>query len=71
MTIESLGLIPILIAFGFGALSFVSPCVLPLLPGYLSLMSGYSVNDLQEGKASTARMARVTLLFIAGFTAVF
>ena len=58
-------------AFVFGALSFVSPCVLPLLPGYLSLMSGYSVADLQEGKASTRRMLRVTLLFVAGFTAVF
>lgn len=68
---ESLGLVPILIAFGFGALSFVSPCVLPLLPGYLSLMSGYSVSDLQEGKASSGRMARVTLLFILGFTVVF
>lgn len=71
MTLESLGLIPILIAFGFGALSFLSPCVLPLLPGYLSLMSGYSVSDLQDGKASSGRMAKVTLLFIAGFTAVF
>ena len=58
-------------AFVFGALSFVSPCVLPLLPGYLALMSGYSVADLQEGKASTVRMVRVTALFVAGFTAVF
>ena len=58
-------------AFVFGALSFLSPCVLPLLPGYLSLMSGYSVADLQEGKASTARMFRVTLLFVSGFTLVF
>jgi len=58
-------------AFVFGALSFVSPCVLPLLPGYLSLMSGYSVADLQEGKASTRRMVQVTLLFVLGFTLVF
>ncbi len=63
--------VSLLIAFSFGALSFVSPCVLPLLPGYLSLMSGYSASDLSEGKASTRRMVRVTLLFIAGFTAVF
>lgn len=55
----------------FGAISFVSPCVLPLLPGYLSLMSGYSVADLQDGNASTGRMLRVTLLFVAGFTLVF
>ncbi len=58
-------------AFVFGALSFISPCVLPLLPGYLSLMSGYSVADLQEGNASVGRMLRVTLLFVAGFTLVF
>lgn len=58
-------------AFVFGALSFISPCVLPLLPGYLSLMSGYSVADLQEGNASVGRMFRVTLLFVGGFTLVF
>ncbi len=63
--------VSIITAFVFGAISFVSPCVLPLLPGYLSLMSGYSVADLQAGNASTARMLRVTLLFVAGFTAVF
>ncbi len=61
----------LLIAFVFGALSFVSPCVLPLLPGYLSMMSGYSAKELSEGQAATGRMLRVTLLFIAGFTAVF
>jgi cytochrome c-type biogenesis protein len=61
----------ILVAFVFGALSFLSPCVLPLLPGYLSMMSGYSVGDIEEGKVSTRRMLRVTLLFVAGFTAVF
>ena len=58
-------------AFVFGILSFVSPCVLPLLPGYLGLMSGYSVADLQQGKASTLRMLRVTVLFVAGLTVVF
>lgn len=61
----------IVAAFVFGALSFLSPCVLPLLPGYLSMMSGYSAADLAEGKASTRRMLRVTLLFVLGFTIVF
>ncbi len=61
----------LLTAFVFWAISFVSPCVLPLLPGYLSLMSGYSVAELEEGRQSTGRMLRVTLLFVAGFTAVF
>lgn len=58
-------------AFVFGGLSFISPCVLPLLPGYLSLMSGYSVADLQEGKGSPWKMLWVTGLFVAGFTLVF
>lgn len=58
-------------ALVFGMLSFLSPCVLPLLPGYLSMMSGYSASDLSDGKASTGRMLRVTLLFVAGFTLVF
>ncbi len=58
-------------AFTFGMLSFLSPCVLPLLPGYMSMMSGYSAADLAEGRTSNARMLRVTLLFVGGFTAVF
>lgn len=58
-------------ALFFGMLSFLSPCVLPLLPGYLSMMSGYSASDMADGQASTARMLRVTLLFVAGFTVVF
>jgi len=61
----------ILAAFVFGALSFLSPCVLPLLPGYLSMMSGYSAAELSEGKTSMGRMLRVTLLFVGGFTLVF
>lgn len=68
MSVESVNVIA---AFIFGMLSFLSPCVLPLLPGYMSMMSGYSAADLAEGKSSTARMLRVTLLFVGGFTAVF
>jgi cytochrome c-type biogenesis protein len=59
-------------AFGGGMLSFLSPCVLPLVPGYLSLISGVSVAELQEGGVATAtRVIRPTLLFILGFTLVF
>ena len=61
----------IFIAFVFGALSFISPCVLPLLPGYLGLMSGYSAAELTSGEASSRRVARATLLFVLGFTLVF
>ncbi len=61
----------LLVAFGAGVISFISPCVLPLVPGYLSMMSGYSAAQLESGDYSTRRMLRVILLFIAGFTVVF
>lgn len=63
--------VQLLIAFGGGVISFLSPCVLPLLPGYLSMMSGYSVEALQSGAVSKRRLLGVMLLFIAGFTVVF
>ncbi len=59
------------VAFGGGLLAFISPCVLPLLPGYLAMVSGYSVADLQKGEASTAKMLQATLLFVVGFTIIF
>jgi len=68
---EAAYVIQLLVAFGAGVISFISPCVLPLLPGYLSMMSGYSAAQLDTGDVSTGRMTRVILLFIAGFTVVF
>lgn len=59
------------LAFGGGVISCVSPCVLPLMPGYLSMMSGYSASDLESGRASTRRLLRVIGLFVLGFTVVF
>ena len=59
-------------AFAGGMLSFLSPCVLPLVPGYLSMVSGISVAELQAGDHGNVRRIVVsTLLFVAGFTAVF
>ena len=58
----------VLVAFGAGILSFFSPCVLPLVPGYLSLMSGLSASDLEGNRV---RVLRATLLFVAGFSVVF
>ncbi len=63
--------VQILIAFGAGIIAFVSPCVLPLLPGYLSMMSGYSASQIEAGEVSTKRLAWVIFQFILGFTAVF
>lgn len=63
--------VTIFVALFAGVASFISPCVLPLLPGYLSLMSGYSVAELSEGDVSLRRVAGKTGLFVAGFTVVF
>lgn len=54
-----------------GAASFVSPCVLPLLPGYVSLMSGYDMAELADGNVSMRRVVGRTGLFVLGFTIVF
>jgi cytochrome c-type biogenesis protein len=57
-------------AFGAGLLSFLSPCVLPLIPGYLSFISGRSGQEIRSGEAKAGIFFR-TLFFVAGFTAVF
>jgi cytochrome c-type biogenesis protein len=57
-------------AFAVGFISFVSPCVLPLVPGYLSTISGVSFADLQEGR-SRAKVLGPALLFCLSFTAMF
>jgi cytochrome c-type biogenesis protein len=62
----------IALAFAGGMLSFLSPCVLPLVPGYLSLMSGVSVTQLATADGSDKRrLLQSSLLFVAGFTLVF
>jgi cytochrome c-type biogenesis protein len=64
--------IGLIVAFGAGALSFLSPCVLPLVPGYLSLMSGVQASQLTVVTRQEQRtLLRSTLLFVCGFTAVF
>ncbi len=62
------------IAFIAGVLSFLSPCVLPLVPGYISLMSGVSIDRLKEGGSSAnARGAVIfnSLAFNAGLSVIF
>ncbi|HLN05132.1 MAG TPA: cytochrome c biogenesis protein CcdA [Acidimicrobiales bacterium] len=59
-------------AFGGGVASFVSPCVLPIVPGYLSVVTGLDLTDAQQGsRHHLLRIARDTTLFVAGFTVVF
>jgi cytochrome c-type biogenesis protein len=61
--------IGIITAFGAGLVSFLSPCVLPLVPGYLSAVSGVNVADLD--RADWRRVVLPSLLFIASFSAIF
>lgn len=62
--------IGVAIAFSAGVLSFLSPCVLPLVPSYLSFVTGMSLEDLQSGVDRRATMVH-SLLFVAGFTGIF
>ncbi len=61
----------LLIAFAAGLLSFLSPCVLPLIPSYLSFIGGVSFGELQSGSADRTKVFRRTLAFVGGFTLVF
>jgi len=64
--------VTVLVAFGGGIVSILSPCVLPLVPGYLSLVTGLSVTELREGERKHLwRIAGMTGLFTLGFGAVF
>jgi cytochrome c-type biogenesis protein len=66
--------IGILTAFAFGFLSFISPCVLPIVPGYISFISGVSLNEIETtGDKSKARRKIIfnTLFFILGFSLIF
>ena len=57
------------IAFAAGAVSFLSPCVLPLVPGYLSAVTGVGVSDLE--RAGWRRVLIPSLLFVASFSVIF
>lgn len=62
-------------AFLAGLLSFLSPCVLPLVPPYLCYITGYTLDDLadrkDEARVNSAEVIVAALLFVAGFSAVF
>jgi cytochrome c-type biogenesis protein len=68
---ESLG-IGLTAALAAGLLSFLSPCVLPLVPSYLSFVTGLSLEDLESGDAELRRTALVhSVLFVVGFSSIF
>lgn len=62
-----------LAAFGAGVASFFSPCILPLLPAYLSMLSGFSAGEIVKGDAKvvTRKVVGNALIFVTGFTLAF
>ncbi|MFQ5588512.1 MAG: cytochrome c biogenesis CcdA family protein [Nitrospiria bacterium] len=71
---EPSGNMSFFIAFSAGFLSFISPCVLPVVPSYISYITGLSLEELtsQEGKARAREMAiKNSILFILGFSTIF
>ncbi|GAB1456503.1 hypothetical protein MASR2M48_18110 [Spirochaetota bacterium] len=62
--------VSIALALGAGLLSFLSPCVLPLIPGYLSFISGAGTEEIKTGSRRAGVFYR-TLFFVLGFSAVF
>lgn len=63
--------VSIFAAFLAGLVSFLSPCVLPLVPGYISMLSGIGVDQLKEGEGSRGGLLSSALAFVIGFSIVF
>ncbi|MFB4167398.1 cytochrome c biogenesis CcdA family protein [Virgibacillus sp. JSM 102003] len=64
--------INIFLAFGAGFLSFISPCVLPLYPAFLSYITGMSVNEIKEDNKMLNRKSLLhTIFFLLGFSSIF
>lgn len=64
--------INIFIAFGAGILSFISPCVIPLYPAFLSYITGMSVEDLSKDNSMLKRKSMLhTIIFLLGFSSIF
>ena len=64
-------LLAVAVAAVAGLVSFLSPCVLPLVPGYLSYVTGLAGADLEDNRGRRGRILLGVLLFVAGFTTVF
>jgi cytochrome c-type biogenesis protein len=66
-----LSLLGLVTAFAAGSISFLSPCVLPLVPGYVSYVTGSSLEQLREGRADRLRALTLAVWFVLGFSTVF
>jgi len=58
-------------AFAVGFVSFISPCVLPLVPGYLSAVSGVSIGELRTGEHTRSQVLWPAIIFCLSFTLIF
>src|SRR5467141_1340200 len=63
--------VPLAGAFLAGLVSFLSPCVLPLVPGYISMLSGIGMEQLRKGDVPTSGLFSSSLAFVTGFSVVF
>jgi cytochrome c-type biogenesis protein len=63
--------VSIFAAFLAGLVSFLSPCVLPLVPGYMSMLSGIGVEQLREGNTPRREVLSSAVAFVVGFSIVF
>ncbi len=66
-----IGQISLFASFIAGILTFVSPCILPLIPAFISLITGISVENLQSSKKPVKTIFFKTLVFILGFSVIF
>ncbi|MEK7538761.1 MAG: cytochrome c biogenesis protein CcdA [Patescibacteria group bacterium] len=66
-----MGDMTILIAFGAGLVSFLAPCVLPLVPGFLAYLGGVAVEKKSQGKEVHHATFRASIFFVLGFVSVF
>jgi cytochrome c-type biogenesis protein len=80
VSLESLSPLSLLVAFAAGVLSFVSPCVLPLIPGYISFISGATLDQMRGGagrpgatetRGAGRRVVVTSIAFVVGFSLVF
>src|ERR1700692_3860091 len=63
--------VSIFAAFLAGLISFLSPCVLPLVPGYISMLSGIGVEQLRQGERPRGSLLTSAFAFVVGFSGVF
>ncbi|MBW2646342.1 MAG: cytochrome c biogenesis protein CcdA [Deltaproteobacteria bacterium] len=66
--------ISIIVAFSAGLLSFLSPCVLPLVPGYIAFVSGIQIDQMTKNKLASKEMKTAminSIMFVIGFSVVF